>query len=115
MRSALLKKLGFMGPLIDGSTLVAHHSCGNKKGKKLAQMRVQRYRGRKQHSVHVPRDLEETVQKWNDEYRRALSLLHEIGEISEQIIRNYIRDKRAACQPSAVSGQPEIIRGKTSQ
>ncbi len=112
MRSLLLKQLGRIGPLVDGSTLVAHHTCGNKNGKKLAQMRVQRSYGGKLHAVHVPRDLEETVNKWNAEYRRAQKLLHDIGDVSEQIIRNYTPDKRAARRAAKTRSALQIVPGE---
>ena len=116
MRSVLLRQLGRVGPLIDGSTLVAQHSCGNKKGKKTPQMRVQRYRDKKLHAVHVPRDLEETVQEWNGEYQRVLDLLCQIGEVSEQIIRNYVGDKHARRRAEAQRAQFRLVdkdaRGK---
>ena len=109
LRSLLLRQLGRVGPLIDGSTLVAQHGCGNKNGKKTAQMRVQRYRDKKLRSVYVPRDLEGTVGQWNGEYQRVLDLLCQIGEVSEQIIRNYVSDKRVRRQADAQRAQLRLV------
>ena len=47
-------------------------------------------------STHIPKDLEETVRQWNEEHRRVKQLLKEISELSEQIVRRYVGNKRAA-------------------
>ncbi len=109
MRSLLLRQLGRIGPVIDGTVATSYHGYRKKDGSKTPQTRVQRYRGKKMHAVHVPRDLEETVKQWNAQYQRALDLLRQMAEVNEQIIRNYVSDKRAADKAAATRAQLRVL------
>jgi len=51
--------------------------------------------GGRSHSTHIPKDLEEQVQAWNDEHKRVKQLLKQISELSERIVRSYVQNKRA--------------------
>jgi CRISPR type IV-associated protein Csf3 len=46
-------------------------------------------------SIYVPVDLAEEVEKWTTEYKKVKSLLKEIDEIGEQIIKAYGAKKKA--------------------
>ena len=113
MRSVLVRQLGRIGPVIDGSISISYHGYRNKEGKKTPQTRVQRYRGRKMHAVHVPRDLEESVKQWNGEYQHALDLLRQLCEVNEQIIRNYAGDKRARREAERQQSEFRLVSRNT--
>jgi len=50
------------------------------------------------HATHIPKDLEEEVRAWNDEYKRIKELLKDISAISEQIIRRHVQERKAKRQ-----------------
>jgi hypothetical protein len=104
-RSALLRQLRRAGPLVEGSLATVHRKCSTPtckchRGEKHRQVSLcKKVRG-KSHATHVPKDLEEEVRQWNDEYKRIKALLKDISEISEQIIRGYVKSrKRASKKP----------------
>lgn len=115
MYSILRRQLGRIGPVIDGCLAVSHLGSRRKDGGKTAQTRVQRYRGKKMHAVHVPRDLEETVAEWNREYQHALDLLRQMCEVSEQIIRNHVGDKRALRKAAEQRSQLQLLPDEKSE
>ena len=115
IRSVLHRQLARLGPVIDGCVAVSSLGSRRKDGTKTPQTRVQRYRGKKMHAVHVPRDLEQTVAQWNREYQHALDLLRQMAEVNEQIIRNYTADKRAARQAQARREQLELAGEQESR
>jgi len=45
-------------------------------------------------ATYVPKDLWDRVRKWNREHKKIKRILKEISDIDEQIIRNYVTDKR---------------------
>jgi hypothetical protein len=47
-------------------------------------------------ATYVPKDLWEQARKWNQEHKRIKRVLKEMSEINEQIIRNYVGEKRNA-------------------
>ena len=103
MRLLLMRRLSSLGPFIDG-TIVDVEREG-----RPTQRRVQRYRDRKMHAVHVPRDLEGTVGEWSQEYQHALDLLRAMSEINEQVIRNYVSDKRASGKAAKECAQLRLL------
>jgi hypothetical protein len=109
MRSVLLRQLGRIGPVMDGTIVNNVHGPRKKDGTKARQTRLQRCRDSKLNVIHVPRDLEETVFEWRAEYDRAQSLLRQIADVNEQIIRNYVDDKRAARKAEAQQAQLRLV------
>lgn len=109
MLSILRRQLGRIGPVIDGCIAVSYLGSRRKDGGKTPQTRVHRRRDKKMHAVHVPRDLEEQVTQWNQEYQHALDLLRQMSEVSEQIIRNYVSDKRAAREAAKQRSQLQLL------
>ena len=49
-------------------------------------------------ATYVPKDLWERVRKWNAEHKKIKRLLKKLSDIDEQIIRNYVSDKRATAR-----------------
>ena len=63
-------------------------------------------------ATHVPKDLWDTVREWNTQHKKTRRLLKEISDIDEQIIRNYVPDKRAAAR---VRKSLSVVGGKSSK
>jgi hypothetical protein len=101
-RSALLRQLGRSRPLVEGSLAVVNRKCGTPTckchhgGEGHRQVTLCKKVSGRSHSTHVPKGLEETVRKWNQEHKRVKQLLKEISALSEQIIRSYVSSQRAA-------------------
>lgn len=103
-RSALLRQLGRTKPLVEGSLAEIHSECSTKncrchRGEKHRSVRLCRKEKGKSQAIYVPVDLEEEVRRWNEEHKRTKALLKEISSLSEQIIRGYIKNKRARLKP----------------
>lgn len=49
-------------------------------------------------ATYVPKDLWDQVREWNRQHKKIKRVLKEISDIDEQIIRNYVSDKRAAAR-----------------
>ncbi len=100
-RAALLKQLGRIGPLVEGSLAVSNRKCGSPKcrcatGDRHRYLMLCRKELGRSQAITVPVDLHETVRAWNAEHKRVKALLKEISGLSEQIIRGYVAAKRAA-------------------
>jgi 5-methylcytosine-specific restriction endonuclease McrA len=104
-RALLLKQLGRCGPLIEGSMAVVHRKCGtpacqchvDESRRHRQAMLCRKVEGRS-YSTHIPKDLEETVREWNEEFKRAKGLLKEISDLSEQIVRGHVASHRRQVQ-----------------
>ena len=101
-RSALLRQLRRAGPLIDGSLATSHRKCGTPSCRchqadehRHRQVMLCKKVGGRSHATHVPKELEEQVRAWNEEHKRIKGLLKDISAISEQIIRGYVRERKA--------------------
>ena len=100
-RQALLKQL--VGPFIQSSFCTRKVKCG-KPGCRCADgepheacVLTRKVRG-KTVTTHVPRDLRDEVREWAEEHKRVKKLLKEISDLSERIIRIYVRTNRAAAR-----------------
>ena len=104
-RSALLRQLRRGGPLIDGSLATSNRKCGTPscrchqadEYRHRQVMLCKKVKGRS-HATHIPKDLEEEVRAWNDEYKRIKELLKDTSAISEQIIRRHVQERKAKRQ-----------------
>ncbi len=99
-RSAVLKQLGRVGPLVGGSLAVVHCKCGKPtcrcaRGERHRSVILCSKVSGRSKIVHVPKGLEEQVAEWNAEHKRVKTLLKQISDLSEQIIRGYVRSQRA--------------------
>ena len=102
-RSALLKQLGQIGPLVEGSLAVSNRKCGYPNchcvhGERHRYLMLCRKEQGRSKTLTVPRDLHEQVTAWNAEHKRVKALLKAISGLSEQIIHGYVTAKRAARQ-----------------
>ena len=101
-RAVLLRQLRQAGPSVEGSIAMVPRKCSSKSCpcrngvvKHQAMILCKKVDG-KSVATYVPKDLWEKVRRWNREHKKIRRLLKEISDIDEQIIRNYVSDKRAA-------------------
>ena len=99
-RAVLLRQLRKAGPMVEGSIAMPSRKCGSTtcdcargKPKHRAMILCKKVDGRSV-ATYVPKDMWDQVRKWNREHKRVKRLLKEISDIDEQIIRNYVTDKR---------------------
>jgi hypothetical protein len=99
-RSVLLRQIRKAGPMIEGSIAIVPRKCGSQtcecaRGvtKHKAMILCKKADGRSV-ATYVPKDLWDKVRRWNREHKRIKRILKEISDIDEQIIRNYVPDKR---------------------
>jgi len=95
-RAALLKQLGQVGPLVEGSLAVSNRRCHGPSGAQYRYLMLCRKDQGRSKILTIPKDLHETVTAWNAEHKRVKALLKEISALSEQIIHGYVKAKRAA-------------------
>jgi len=99
-RSALLKRLAEIGPLVQGSYCTVKVKCG-KPGCRCSRgephqacVLTRKVRGRTV-TTHVPRDLRSEVEAWAQQYRQVMKLVKDISALSERIIRIHVQTSRA--------------------
>lgn len=117
-RAVLLRQLRQAGPSVEGSIAIVPRKCGSKscpchqgERKHEAMILCKKVEG-KSVATHVPKDLWDTVREWNAQHKKTRRLLKEISEINEQIIRNYVPDKRAAAR---LRKSLKVVDGKRAQ
>ena len=103
-RAVLLRQLRQAGPLVEGSIAMVPRKCGSKScpcsqgvPTHEAMILCKKVDGRSV-ATYVPKDLWDKVRAWNSEHQKIKRVLKEISEIDEQLIRNYVGDKRAAAR-----------------
>lgn len=103
-RAVLLRQLRLAGPLVEGSIAMVPRKCGSKscpcaqgEPKHQAMILCKKVDGRSV-ATYVPKDLWDQVRDWNSQHKKIKRVLKEISDIDEQIIRNYVSDKRAAAR-----------------
>ncbi len=103
-RAVLLRQMKQVGPSVEGSIAMVPRKCGSKNCacsqgvvKHRAMILCKKLDGRSV-ATYVPKDLWDKVRQWNLQHKKIKRLLKEISEIDEQIIRNYVGDKRAAAR-----------------
>jgi hypothetical protein len=101
-RAVLLRQLRQAGPLVEGAIAMVPRKCGSQSCpcahgvvKHRAMILCKKTDGRSV-ATYVPKDLWSTVREWNREHKKIKRVLKELSEINEQIIRNYVGDKRRA-------------------
>jgi hypothetical protein len=99
-RNSLLKKLGQVGPFVNGSIVKVSRRCGNKnckcylKGAKHESYYLHYKVAGITKAVYIPVDLEDEVRKWNQEYKKLKEITSEISKINKSIIKKYVTEKR---------------------
>ena len=126
-RDARLKQMAQVKPFIAGSLAKVAVKCGNPNCKCASGERheawilTRKERG-KTVTVHVPRDMVEEVAQWVAEHKRLKKLSKEASDISERMIRLFVRTSRAAAQrqklpkqsPRKSSGSPSTTTSQNS-
>lgn len=114
-RTVLLRQLRQAGPSVEGSIAMVPRKCGSKSCpchqgelKHQAMILCKKVDG-KSVATYVPKDLWDKVRRWNAQHKKTKRLLKEISDIDEQIIRNYVSDKRAAAR---VRRSLKVVGGK---
>ena len=115
-RSVLLRQLGRVRPLVEGSLATVYRACGTPtckchRGEKHRQVTLCKKIQGRSHATHIPKDLEEEVRQWNQEHKRVKQLLKEISDLSEQIIRRYVSSRKAVRKRPALQLIEGPIRG----
>ena len=89
---------------MEGSIAMVPRKCGSKSCpchqgelKHQAMILCKKVEGRSV-ATYVPKDLWDKVRAWNREHKKIKRVLKELSEINEQIIRNYVGDKRRAAR-----------------
>jgi len=105
-REFQLRQLHAVGPLVAASLCHRAVRCGNPRcrcasGAKHGSWCLTFKRQGKTRTVHVPRDLVAEVRQWVKEYRRTKLILAQISAQSLQIVRQYVRARRAAARVNA--------------
>ena len=99
-RDSKLRILANVGPLLQGSLGRIGVTCGNPncccaQGEKhVSHILTKKVRG-KTKSVYVPVEMVEEAQTWINEQRRVKKLMKEISDLNEQILKLYVKSKRA--------------------
>jgi hypothetical protein len=107
-RDALLRKLGNVGPFIDGSLVTIARTCGNPrcrctKGFKHVSLyltykppRKNKGKAAKTKTIYVPVALEDEVRTWTVRHRRLKEIVREVSQLQRTIIRSYVTQKGRA-------------------
>jgi len=103
-RAVLLRQLRQAGPLVEGSIAMVPRKCGSPscpcahgEVKHRAMILCKKVAGRSV-ALYVPKDLWSNVTAWNREHKKIKRVLKHLSEINEQIIRNYVGEKRGAAR-----------------
>ena len=103
-RAVLLRQLRQAGPLIEGSIALVARKCGSQacpcaQGVVTHQAMIlcKKVAGRSV-ATYVPKALWEQVRAWHREHQKIKRVLKELSQINEQIIRNFVGDKRGAAR-----------------
>ena len=107
MRGARLKKLGEIGPVLQGTIAKVGVRCGNpscrcaKGMKHVSHILTSKVNG-KTKSVYVPSGMLKEAKRWSKEFRKAKALLKEISDLNEKILKAHVSKERAAKRNLAV-------------
>ena len=86
-RDAWLRKLGELGPMTRGSLVTA------RRGNHIAHQLTVSVQG-KTHTVYVPKDMVEEVEKWIKNHRRLQRILKEVSNLNMAIIHRHVPESR---------------------
>lgn len=99
-RDALLKRLGRLGPFVNGSLVLIARTCGNSahckcsRGHKHVNTYLSYAAKGKTKMVYIPVDLEKDVRHWSAEYRGLKEVIAEIADLQKEIIRRHVQERR---------------------
>ena len=100
-RKRLLEMLNSGRPLIASTLSEIRTKCGKPNchcasgGKHLSYLLTRRENG-KTKTTYVPIELVEEVRAWSGEYHRLKKIVNEITGIGEEIVKRYVKEKKAS-------------------
>lgn len=98
-RDALRKRLGRLGPFLNGSLVLIERTCGNKehchcqRGRKHANWFLSYSDKSQTKMVYIPVDLEKDAEVWSKTYREVKDLIREISDLQRSIIRRHVQER----------------------
>ena len=101
-RDALLKRLGTLGPFVNGSLVRIRRTCGNSAhchcsrpgDPKHVSLYLTFAEAGKTRTLYVPVDVEKQARHWSDDYRKLKALIQEMCELQRAIIRRHVLERR---------------------
>jgi hypothetical protein len=114
-RNAKLKKLAEVGPILQGSIAKVGVKCGNPdckcaRGEKHTSNILTKKVNGKTKSVYVPADMLEEAKQWTQEYKKVKELMKEISNYNEQILKKYVKTKKAKNRNLAVVKKKNLLK-----
>jgi hypothetical protein len=99
-RDAKLRQLRDLGPVLQGSIRIVRNTCGNPnckcaRGEKHESIALTKKVNGKTKNVYIPKDMADEAKKWVKENQKLKTLQKEISEYNEQILKLYVKTKRA--------------------
>jgi hypothetical protein len=99
-RDAKLRQLKELGPVLQGSIATLKTTCGKSnckcaRGEKHTSTVLSKKVDGKTKSLYVPNDMVAEAKKWVQENKKLRKLQKEISAYNEQILRLYVKTKRA--------------------
>jgi hypothetical protein len=97
-RQAALRRLGQIGPFLEGSLCSFRRpGCANPGWHLTFKQRA------KTRTVYVPMDLVSEVKKWNRTYKQLKKLIREVSRHSLALIHGHVANHRAASRSRALT------------
>jgi len=114
-RNAKLKKLAEVGPILQGSITTVDVKCGNPdckcaRGEKHTSNILTKKVNGKTKSVYVPADMLEEAKQWTQEYKKVKELMKEISNYNEQILKKYVKTKKAKNRNLAAAKKKNLLK-----
>ncbi len=99
MLASRLKRLASGKPLLIASLAEVYRVCGTPschchRGHKHRAYQLTYHECGKSHAVYVPVDFRQEVRSWIEEYRRVQRLLREISQLSLELVRSHVQERK---------------------
>ena len=99
-RNKKVEQLKELGPILQGSIATIKSTCGKAnckctRGEKHTSIVLSKKVDGKTKSLYIPNDMVAEAKKWVQENKKLRNLQREISDYSEQILRLYVKTKRA--------------------
>ena len=99
-RDAKVKQLRELGPVLQGSIRIVKATCGKPnckctRGEKHESIALTKKVNGRTKSIYIPKDMADEAKKWVKENQKLRRLQKEISEYNEQILKLYVKTKRA--------------------
>ena len=99
-RDAKIKQLQELGPVLQGSITTLKTTCGKPnckcaRGEKHTSTVLSKKVNGKTKSLYIPNDMVSEAKKWVMENKKLRKLQKEISDYNEQILKLYVKTKRA--------------------